>query len=144
MSLETIDKIPSDFWDALWCPVCGGRDFVHIPHARTFCDECYTHFTIEWNDRIGNGFVTANVEEAWCIVKDEDIDKLKRYTEALPDAEEFESRWTYSKDCGYVMTKAWGYEHGSWKARGPRDEVKRVETRGEARYRVERSSEELN
>ena len=131
MTLEVIDKIPSDFWDALWCPVCGHRDFVHVPHARTFCGECKTHFTIEWNDRLNHGYVTADVEEAWCIVDDEDIDKLERYTRGLPD-DVLQSGWSYSEENGYLMTNAWGYSHDGWSARGPRTEHEemRIEPRG--------------
>lgn len=130
MPLEAVKNVPRDFFDTLWCPVCGHREFKHIPHARTFCGECYTHFTIEWNENIDHGYVTADVEEAWDIADSEDIGRIKQYTESVP-SDKLKSGWSKSEECGYIMTSAWGYEHDGWTAHGPeQEEVRRVEPRG--------------
>lgn len=40
MSLDTVENVPREVFDHVWCPFCGGREFTEYRLEYTACDEC--------------------------------------------------------------------------------------------------------
>jgi len=117
MSLEVRESVPCDFFNDLWCPMCGGRQFTEHKHAYILCEGCYAHVEALSSNSGAEVLVRIRYEPAFIHADSVEKERMvQRYTEELP-CHTLTSLW-HRTEHQYVMVSKWGRGY-DWDAAGP-------------------------